>query len=952
MSEKASSVNSISAVPRIERQQTIEWLQSLELPPLSIAPAQDAEKYPIRDRDGKIKRDKAGNTIPAFTGKNPSYLDDQGIPHLIAHHKYQNRLPNTYELDSWFGNSANGVGTLGGINGIYFIDADIKQFDCSQGAIDKWLEQMLDLSPKLTESFIQKSQSGGYHIAVKFAQKPNFTNWAESEGGKHRGELIGEGRFIVLAPTIGISGKHYVVLTDRAVPVEVQSAELIGIYSTKRRSNTLKPIEANPALHPLATTALDLAQLHSKTTEQIYQGNPNTDDRSAALTAAIRDWFGWKNWANQNGLFLHKSALELAQIAGQNLGIDSDRVDRIIKSINDAANCHPSIHYKGGDKACWLKIRKVARETYEAKCPKFIQDEIGSECESNFNAAKVTKEESSDNQSELPEGEFPQIVIAKLYSETQWIAIDSKLYRWNGKFYEHSFDEIELQRIQSLAESISFYSKKNHRKSFPYANPSKVKAALEWAKIKFAALPEMINPPGLNCKNGILQIEWNGKIPLFKLLPHSPEFRYIYEPLAKYSPDADSADCDQLLRALDKDQQEVFLRLVATAFDIDSVRKYRGRDVRALLCKGIGSNGKDALREAISKIWGRTGITSVALEDFAQYDDGRKFPLASLVASRINWSSENSKSVRLDELQALKRAITGDPLHKERKGKDHEEFKPKAVHLFNVNDIPYLKNSQEAIKSRFAILSFNKVYKRDADPNRGEIEVDPRFKDDPEFIENHILPALLNRLIEAFKVLIEEGIDFSCCDAAMQEVQISQSHLYEFTLESNLVFDPESVIPIGDLWARLEEYYRATQILTIEFVGDRESRNWANPVRPGDPYIKGQNQVAQRFLGLYPQCKKIPLGKNRYGIRGLVFKPVEEPKSLPTEVERYQIQDVIGLANDVAKTGDLETAQQIFSALADLPAELKKKAWAKMSPQTRDALTTAKAELDKTVVRQ
>jgi putative DNA primase/helicase len=499
-------------------------------------------------------------------------------------------------------------------------------------------------------------------------------------------------------------------------------------------------------------------------------------------------------------------------------------------------------------------------------------------------------EEKGEKGEPAEEGEFTQVAIARLYSASQWICFDNKLFEWTGNYYRHSPDEVESQRIQSLSEKISYYSEKAGRTCFPNANPSKVKSALEWAKMKFAILSETINPPGLNCKNGVLRIEWKAtspesraNTPEFTLVPHSPDRRYTYEPLALYDPDADSADCDRLLGALAKDQQEVFMRTTSAAFDIDTVRKFHGRAVRALLCKGIGSNGKDALREAVGLLWGRTGMTSIALEDFAQYDTGRKFPVAPLVTSRINWSSENSRSVSLDNLQSLKRAVTGDPLHQELKGRDHKEFKPRAIHLFNINETPYLKNASEAIKSRYAVISFAKVFKKGADLSRGESEVDPRFKDDNEFVEKNILSALLNRTIASFKSLMAEGIDFTCCDPAMQEIQINQSHLYEFALESGLIYDSDSVMPIVELYSRLEDYYKETKILQVESVGDRVIRNFEDPVRPGDLYIKGQNAVSQRFLSLYPQCQKVPLGKNRFGIKGLAFKPVNRAAEQSTE---------------------------------------------------------------------
>jgi len=522
--------------------------------------------------------------------------------------------------------------------------------------------------------------------------------------------------------------------------------------------------------------------------------------------------------------------------------------------------------------------------------------------------------QGDDQSQEAPTGEFTQVVEKTLYSEAPWISIDNKLHRWNGKYYEHSPDEIELQRIKPLAEAISYFDAKRRRECFPNASPSKLKAALEWVKIGCAVQSERVNPPGLNCKNGVLQIEWTGKEPSFNLVPHSPELLYTYEPLAKYDPAADSADCDRLLSALAEEQQEVFLRTISASLDVDTVRRFHGRGVRALLCKGVGSNGKDALREAVSQMWGKTGMSSVALEDFQQYDEGRKFPIAPLASSRINWSSENLASVRMDNLQSLKRAITGDPLHQEFKGRDHKEFKPRAIHLFNVNDVPYLRSAQESIKSRFAILSFNRIFKKNADSSRGEIEVDPRFKDDGEFIEQRILPALLNRTIAAFKLLMSEGIDFACCDAAMQETQISQSHLYEFASESGLTYDSQAVMPIGELWEHLEGYYRDTGVLRIEFAGSREIRVWEDPIRPGDQYVKGQNQIAQRFINLYPQCQKVPLGKNRFGIKGLAFKPMPRSSEQTTEQATEQATESDENADSPFEAPPLTSVQSLEEA--------------------------------------
>ena len=82
------------------------------------------------------------------------------------------------------------------------------------------------------------------------------------------------------------------------------------------------------------------------------------------------------------------------------------------------------------------------------------------------------------------------------------------------------------------------------------------------------------------------------------------------------------------MQCLDSEQQEVLLRNLAASIDLPTIRRIRGREVKVLLLSGLGSNGKDSLREVVSTIWGHEGMTSCSLADFASYDDGRKFSLA------------------------------------------------------------------------------------------------------------------------------------------------------------------------------------------------------------------------------------------------------------------------------------------------------------------------------------
>jgi hypothetical protein len=208
-----------------EREQTIKWLQVHNYPALPVAPVQDAIKH---HKEVQANTEKGVwqhcpltadlRPIGLYTGKNPSYLDKDDVPHLVNHRQYQNRLPSKKELKAWFTNRSNGIGTLGGWHNTVWLDFDVKKFlsqiECDDVA--KEIAQNVRIACG-QEPFLEHSHSGGWRIGVRVKQKPDFTNLALTPGGKHIGEALFIGKFTVLAPTIGPSGNPYKSLKGRQV---------------------------------------------------------------------------------------------------------------------------------------------------------------------------------------------------------------------------------------------------------------------------------------------------------------------------------------------------------------------------------------------------------------------------------------------------------------------------------------------------------------------------------------------------------------------------------------------------------------------------------------------------------------------------------------------------------------------------------------------------------------
>ncbi|MDJ0575151.1 MAG: DUF5906 domain-containing protein [Xenococcaceae cyanobacterium MO_234.B1] len=456
---------------------------------------------------------------------------------------------------------------------------------------------------------------------------------------------------------------------------------------------------------------------------------------------------------------------------------------------------------------------------------------------------------------------YPQMCIEALFSDTHWISFNGKLYKWVGTHYQQACRVQERRRIVHWCDTTPVETKTGWK--YAYADATHVENIWKWVLEYFEVSPDEINPPGINCLNGVVKINWNGAVASWELVPHDPQVIYTYVSEFNFDPDADSTQCDRMLSCLEPQQQQLFIQTMAASLDLATIRKYRGRTVKALLCKGEGNNGKDTLREAVRLLFGEIGMSDATIGDFKAYDNGRKFDLAKLEGTRINWSSENSSFDELDRIESLKKAITGESLDMERKGVDSHTMNLSTVFLFNVNEAPNLKAGLEAIQSRWAVLNFNKTYKINADPNKGELEADSRFRYDPYFIKEQVCPALLNKMLLSLEKLAVNGIDYSCTEQALQDIQKETNHLWAFVQDMGLEYQTGSKVYINDLWELLREWYINNGTLEIIATDKgKEKKIWHDQPRRSDRNVKAPNQVYQRFAELFPKIKKEREKKN------------------------------------------------------------------------------------------
>lgn len=531
------------------------------------------------------------------------------------------------------------------------------------------------------------------------------------------------------------------------------------------------------------------------------------------------------------------------------------------------------------------------KELLKEHNPKAYQDIIDDE------STLLNNVVSLDGYRKKPLVTFNQKAFNDLYEDQGYIVVDGQFYQWRGNYYQKIDNGLELQRCREYCNSYAVRKDDKEGQttlSYPFTSTKYVNDLFKWSQIGLTVAPDKLDQnTGINCKNGVLTIKWEHNKPIVKLETHDPKKHFFTsEPIITYDPNADTKYADQLLRCLDEKQLQILIRNLGAALDIPTVRKHKGRLIKILFCIGQGSNGKDSIREVISLIFGREQVANFSLNDFTDYDSGNKNSLAGLSKARINWASESGKTTRIDNSLSLKRFATGDSLIERYLFKDGVEYVPNAIALFNLNELPNLFGTGQAALDRFAPLMFRKSFVKaeDFDPTNPNHELaDPRFKYDREFLINEVCPAFLNYMIKGLQDLMIEGIDYSCTETALEQIQSSNNHLFDFISEAGWHEDPSAPpIRIGTLYEYLETWYLEEGILKK---GGFDQKTWLDPVKPSDRYIKGANQLFARLKEIFPNIRKVetrPVGATKLVsfIEGISIE-LKTPKQLIVKSSTY-----------------------------------------------------------------
>lgn len=123
-----------------------------------------------------------------------------------------------------------------------------------------------------------------------------------------------------------------------------------------------------------------------------------------------------------------------------------------------------------------------------------------------------------------------------------------------------------------------------------------------------------------------------------------------------------------------------------------------------LIMFGDGRNGKGILKDVWSLMLGQTNVSYL---DLSSINDERV--ISATKNKLVNFSPDLKAGQQLDT-GTIKAAASGEEVQSNEKFKQPEMFRFTAKLVISCNDLPYIKNIGAAVRERFFVLPFNRVF--------------------------------------------------------------------------------------------------------------------------------------------------------------------------------------------------------------------------------------------------
>nr|WP_241634856.1 phage/plasmid primase, P4 family [Fusobacterium gastrosuis] len=329
------------------------------------------------------------------------------------------------------------------------------------------------------------------------------------------------------------------------------------------------------------------------------------------------------------------------------------------------------------------------------------------------------------------------LLAEKVIHDNQLISINDYIYGYNGKSYEYIEHKKIKNKILQEYKSIST-SKWNEAMS-------KLDSLLE---------PKEINLNYVSLKNGLLNID------TLEIEPHNKDIITTFYIDVNYNPLVNTETVEKYLMELVGEDREVFN--ILTEF-IGYILYPKNIMKKALIIKGEHNNGKSKFIDVLTSLFGYENCSILDMKQMAS-----RFGLTGLIGKIVNFGDDISDQY-INEDSDIKKAISGEPLMIESKGKDSKQYSMNVKFLFSANTLPRFKDPTGAISTRFIIVPFPVTYSKE----NGNID----FK----IVEKMTTPENM----EAFLMLALSGLNRLLTNKCFTYSQKAQMMLDEFNEDNN-----------------------------------------------------------------------------------------------------------------------------------------------------------------------
>lgn len=244
----------------------------------------------------------------------------------------------------------------------------------------------------------------------------------------------------------------------------------------------------------------------------------------------------------------------------------------------------------------------------------------------------------------------------------------------------------------------------------------------------------------INFKNGVLKTDTG------ELLPHSPEWGFLYCLPFNFDPNAKSPVFDSFLAGVtrqDKDLAEVILEFTGYAL---CDREYWLQ--KSIVFVGRGSNGKTTLLKIIEALVGKKNFSTLSMNDL-QNENMR----SQLEGKLINICDEFPQAT-LKNTEMFKKLMGGTVMVKQLY-QNPKTITNNAKFFYSCNELPRSRDHSHGYFRRLTIVPFKAQFNlEDGTADRGLLK--------KMYLE---LPGIFNRVFEAYKTLSKRGSEVESLSA-------------------------------------------------------------------------------------------------------------------------------------------------------------------------------------------